>query len=691
MKKYIYYIILLFLLIFNKKVIAQNEFCSLNSETPITELNGPMLSNLAPVTIRIFVHAISDPANGLTSVTLQQIYNSVNILQQDFQSCNICFSLHGIDFISSPRGIYEDALLGSQSSFTILDNQYHVQDCINIYIAPDILLTTYAGGVAIGLPGTALLVGGNTSDLLTLNSWVSSRSKTISHEMGHCLGLHHTHHGSGTDLTPGGCPELVNGSNSLSCGDFVADTPADPIPLSACTDANCNLDITCLLNSLGIPLVDALGFNYTPDVHNIMAYSPADCRTSFTSGQCDRALNFIHRYPDLNKCIVTDDLYIQNLLFNSSSHFYTSYNTLTAGENVTSLQTLGPVVSIASQTEFKSGGAVSLMPGFFAAPILDYYFQASIGSICDPITNINAARHSSISSTSTYAPFLNNSKWINSNTLGGHGYINDLLIYYKDTLFNGKVYQMFSDYGIYIPGIYNDPNISAGFKGYQLFREDTVSKKVYKPFFPNSEKLIYDFSLNIGDTLPVSSGIIGTYYLTLIDSALTQVGYRKRFTFTHNPSPFWTVVWVEGIGNISSTTQNFYPTLGPSSVICNYQNDTVVIDQSTFLYPPNQFNCAGIYAGINDVLNNIFEKMEVFPNPFKDEINITTTLYRTQKITIKLYDIYGNLINIISNNENELVGKLEYNFNTEKLKEGVYLCLMESEFNKIVKKIIKIN
>lgn len=301
------------------------------------------------------------------------------------------------------------------------------------------------------------------------------------------------------------------------------------------------------------------------------------------------------------------------------------------------------------------------------------------------------ARHSSISSASTYAPFLNNSKWLNSNTFGGHGWVNDLFQYYKDTLFNGNVYQMFSDYGIYIPGINNDPNISAGFKGYQLFREDTIFKKVYKPIFPNAEKLLYDFSLNIGDTLPVSSGIIGTYYLALIDSALTQIGYRKRFTFTHNPAPFSTVVWIEGVGNISSTTQNYYPTLGQSSVVCNYQNDTVVIDQSTFLYPPNQFNCAGVYAGISDVLNNIFEKMDVFPIPFKDEITISATLYRPQKISIKLYDITGNLVSIITISDKEVVGKVDYKYNSGMLEEGIYLCVMESNYVKMIKKIIKIN
>jgi hypothetical protein len=54
-------------------------------------------------------------------------------------------------------------------------------------------------------------------------------TSVLSHEMGHCLGLYHTHHGTVTEEGDSfQCPELVNGSNSSTCGDYIADTPADP-------------------------------------------------------------------------------------------------------------------------------------------------------------------------------------------------------------------------------------------------------------------------------------------------------------------------------------------------------------------------------------------------------------------------------------------------------------------------------
>jgi hypothetical protein len=107
----------------------------------------------------------------------------------------------------------------------------------------------------------------------------------ISHEMGHVLNLWHTHHGTvteGNPLNPGydtnQCMELVNGSNSSTCGDYVEDTPADP-NLKEKVNGNCVY--------IGSE-TDANNQPYDPDVDLIMSYAPKSCRTRFSTKQGER-------------------------------------------------------------------------------------------------------------------------------------------------------------------------------------------------------------------------------------------------------------------------------------------------------------------------------------------------------------------------------------------------------------------
>lgn len=96
---------------------------------------------------------------------------------------------------------------------------------------------------------------------------------TTSHEMGHCLGLFHTHHGTRNE---GGFytePELVDGSNSAYAGDLITDTPADP----------CSWDNGKYFDS---GLRDAKGQKYNPDPKNLMCYSQAS--EYFTNEQFKR-------------------------------------------------------------------------------------------------------------------------------------------------------------------------------------------------------------------------------------------------------------------------------------------------------------------------------------------------------------------------------------------------------------------
>lgn len=83
---------------------------------------------------------------------------------------------------------------------------------------------------------------------------------------------------------------------------------------------------------------------------------------------------------------------------------------------------------------------------------------------------------------------------------------------------------------------------------YGGLRED--AKKIYL-FEAGSEKLIYDFNLNVGDTFPAFNSGQSGGIVTLIDSVNVSGTFRKRYAFKladgHNTP--WGGNWIEGIGN----------------------------------------------------------------------------------------------------------------------------------------------
>ena len=135
-------------------------------------------------------------------------------------------------------------------------------------------------GVADNVPGSAIMITGDA-----VNTTV------LTHEMGHILGLEHTHSGSGCgDFW--NCQENPNGSNCRDCGDQICDTPADP-----CLTGNVNA--SCQYTGPN---------THNPDVFNYMSYTGASCMRHFTLGQMNRMHAMIESASVLQAVVVPNDL-----------------------------------------------------------------------------------------------------------------------------------------------------------------------------------------------------------------------------------------------------------------------------------------------------------------------------------------------------------------------------------------------
>lgn len=238
-------------------------------------------------------------------------------------------------------------------------------------------------------------------------------------------------------------------------------------------------------------------------------------------------------------------------------------------------------------------------------------------------------------------------------------------LFNEDTLINGLVYHK----------IYNNVNLSkitlGNSKSVGEIREDE-HKRVWatnlitayfnpKYLNENGEIMLYDFSLQVGDTIRANRDHAnmghGDYMVVKqIDSLKIHKSIRKVFSF----EPYPWVKWIEGIGNIQGL---FFPygdlTTGGynNRLRCMHQNDTLMYIDSFYEDCIPQFVIDGIEIFPNS-------DIKVYPNPV---INGTVYFENLDFETLELFDSNGNRIRF------ENIKGIEcYELNVKKLPPGTY-------------------
>lgn len=182
-----------------------------------------------------------------------------------YARCNVGFVVRYFNYIdNSSKKVFKQGEWQSENLF----RRYNKPRLINVYYVDT--LYSAQGKMLDGI-GSFPEMRQQNIDRVVLAKDQAVVSSTLAHEIGHYLGLLHTHetsHGA----------ELVNGTNSHKAGDFLSDTPADP-NLRGLVDAR-----TCTYKG---KKTDANKEPYRPDVRNIMSYSEKNCRKKFSQGQCN--------------------------------------------------------------------------------------------------------------------------------------------------------------------------------------------------------------------------------------------------------------------------------------------------------------------------------------------------------------------------------------------------------------------
>ena len=233
----------------------------------------------------------------------------------------------------------------------------------------------------------------------------------------------------------------------------------------------------------------------------------------------------------------------------------------------------------------------------------------------------------------------------------------------EDTLINNIQYKKLY---IYLDKTFNKSNARC----VGGIREDD-QKKVYlkcdsvvhrfKPYWiltPMNEILMYDFSLEIGDS------IIGNYgfQLLLADIDTLLIGNSLRKVFNFNCEQSLCTTWIEGIGNTKGLifSSGGLPTDGTNgSLICFFLNGEELYHNDFYndCFPPN--------VGVE--LKKLNLGIQVYPNPASG--NTIRFEWKTGEIeTVEIFNLLGEPISLVT-----VSGRTFVDYSTNKMQPGIYL------------------
>jgi hypothetical protein len=240
-----------------------------------------------------------------------------------------------------------------------------------------------------------------------------------------------------------------------------------------------------------------------------------------------------------------------------------------------------------------------------------------------------------------------------------------------DTLINSRTYHKLT-----IPNVvksYNTTycgNTTSGYRG--AIRQDIANKKVFfvRPS-DNLERLLYDFNMQVGDTVPWFEHIIKPDIVQSIDSVLVGGSYRKRWNINEQ----YRISFIEGIGSTyglikQSPGSGFIGYFPDLSITCYSQNGIT-------LYPNSSADCQLItYVNSPD---KIADQVKIFPNPSNGFLTIGFDNADIKEI--RLTDLFGKTI-FQQKKDNQA------KIYIDNLKSGTYILTIIDKDNKITNRKI---
>ena len=231
---------------------------------------------------------------------------------------------------------------------------------------------------------------------------------------------------------------------------------------------------------------------------------------------------------------------------------------------------------------------------------------------------------------------------------------------------------------------------------YDLVYESPLKRMAY-PFtysdyfdgeFNGSAKYSGNYSIDVSGKYTVEADAYGL--LLLPGNRIKNVLRVKQHTQSTQVS-MCSVVDVDAYKYIWYSFDERYPLVSVVFTEQHFSNGETKLIQESFIND-KVYTLAddNILAGMNESDNSSFN-YSVFPNPFKNDINISYQLSKDMVVTVGIYDILGKRIKDIVLNEKQNLGVYTYTVGASEigLKPGMYFIKFEIGNKVFIEKIVR--
>jgi len=640
----------------------------------------------APYLIPVVVHVIH--AGGDDNISYDQILSGIDQLNEDFNRLNadtidtrntaeapflpvaadlqISFELakldpngdctNGVERRYSP-GVAVSADDNCKDWDTGGLDAWYRNDYFNIWVVQTI--ESGGAGVTLGYAELPYWPPGSTFGVVIRSDYfgtigTASGDRTLTHEVGHCLGLLHTFQG--------GC----HSSDCTDNGDYMCDTPPVDEAHWSCSTTQ---------NYCGIPAGDPYGFDAYDQFENYMSYSP--CQNMFSTDQMNQIhsnLDGMSMYIALTSASNLVDAGVGLPPVLCAAEFSSDLQTICAGNSIS--YTDMSYFNVTGWTWTFEGGT----PGTSTAenPTITY----NTGGTYDVTLEVTDGS-STVSQTFTnYVTVLATPGAPLPYKEGFESYT---------AIPDGNNFTVQNDDGGVTWDLLDDPAIAYG--GDKCVWLDNFGE------FGNSNDELISGTIDLSGVDPTDDMVFYFYYAYVKRSASNSEALK--FYVSKDCGATWALRKNISGDNLSDSTQAFpfEPATAANwnKVTVTNINDPYYVDNFRYKFVFENDGGNNIYidninlypASMTDLVEpDVLTHLSVYPNPASDQVSVELFSLDGQDYLIELYSTLGQKIATLYNGQ-FTKGFQTVNYSTAHLPKGVYVIKVATAGNLRSIKLIK--